>query len=141
ESVAALGNPVRVDSPLGRALLETKRIHFASLSVVNLGDDADHPSWRLLFEINADGLPDPVLSAVSDAADEWLAPIFAHAEDPSGGLLKILRRYELKAHRQPMSKTHLNFNGVQEFSVADIGRQRELAEFSRKAVERYLKDN
>jgi hypothetical protein len=128
-----------VDEPLGKALRRTNRIHFASLSVVELGDEK-RPSPRLLLEINADGLPDEVLQAVSEEAGDWLEPIFAHAEDHSGGLLETLKRYELKAHRQLLSATHLNYNGVEEFSVADIGLQHELAEFSRRAVDLYLRD-
>jgi len=134
--VCALGNPAR--GPLREALAATDRIHFCSLSVIDLGEP-ERPAHHLLLEINADGDPAGVLSLMAGAAHDWLAPLFAKARDPSGGLLETLRRYNLDDHARPWSMTHLNFCGTGEFAVADIARQAALADFARRALDHHLR--
>lgn len=131
--VADLGERARAQ------LVATGRIHFASLSVVELGEP-ERPAPHLLLEINADGTPDDALQAVAAAGSGWLAPLFGRVVGgDAADLLGLLRRYNIAAHAKPWSMTHLNFNGTPEFSVADIQRQDDLAAFAQRAIDHFLR--
>lgn len=136
--VQKVGNPVC--EKLQDALNKTDRVHFMSLNLVDLGAD-DEPAWSLLLEVNADGAPDDVLQLIATAARSWLAPIFAHAADADGALFDVLKRYNLEDHAKPWNATHLNYNGVAEFCVHEIDQQQKLGDFTRRAVDWYMRAN
>jgi Dyp-type peroxidase family len=136
--VEKLGNPVSKE--LQAALDTTGRVHFLSLNVVDLGEEGE-PAWNLLLEVNADGPVDEALSRVASAAGPWLQPIFRHVLEGGGTLFDTLMRNNLRDHAKGWNATHLNFSGVAEFSVHDIDRQQQLADFTRRAVDWYLRDN
>lgn len=137
--IEALGNPARPD--VVAALASTNIIHFASMTLVEAGEP-DTPSPHLLLELNVDGSTELALRAVTDVAGDWLAPIFAHVDAPAATpLLDILRDNVLDLQTRPWGAIGLNFNGTPEFAVADIVRQRELAQFATDALEEYLENH
>ncbi|MBB1091405.1 cytochrome P450 [Rhodopseudomonas palustris] len=137
--ITALGNPARPD--VVGALQATGLIHFASMTLIDAGTP-DQPAPHLLLELNVDGSPERAIRAVVNEAGEWLAPIFAHADERAGAALDdILRRNMLDLQTKPWGAIGLNFNGTPEFAVADIVRQRELARFTQDALEEYLENH
>ncbi len=139
EKVRSLGNPARPD--IVASLQSTNIVHFASMSVIEAGS-ADKPAPHLLLELNVDGATDAALPVVARATQEWLAPIFAYADDEAtGALAEVLRRHVLDLQTRPWNDIGLNFNGTPEFAVADIDRQAALADFAEDALEEYLEDH
>ncbi|MBI5131662.1 MAG: cytochrome P450 [Rhodopseudomonas palustris] len=137
--IAALGNPAKPE--LVAAFAATGLIHFASMTLIDAGT-ADQPAPHLLLELNADGAADAAIRAVVREAGAWLGPIFAQADAPAGtALIDILRDNTLDLQTRPWGAIGLNFNGTPEFAVADIVRQRELAQFATDALEEYLKNH
>ena len=137
--IEALGNPARPD--VVAALSATNIVHFASMTLIDAGAP-DKPSPHLLLELNVDGSPELALRAVTAAAGEWLSPIFAQVDAPAGTpLLDILRDNVLDLQTRPWGAIGLNFNGTPEFAVADIVRQRDLAQFATDALEEYLEES
>ncbi|WP_322514555.1 cytochrome P450 [Rhodopseudomonas palustris] len=137
--ITALGNPARPD--VVAALSATDIIHFASMTLIDAGTP-EQPAPHLLLELNVDGTPDGAIRAVVREAEQWLAPIFAQAEATAGAALAdILRDNMLDLQTRPWGAIGLNFNGTPEFAVADIIRQRELAQFAQDAIEDYLENH
>ncbi|UVO54917.1 Dyp-type peroxidase domain-containing protein [Sphingomonas sp. SUN039] len=139
----ALGNPAHPQA--AETLKATGLVHFASLSAIEAGPDDDTPI--LLFEINADGGQDRAIGAVAEHAFEWLAPVYAHC-NPDGSqpadaaaLAGRLRAEARNLHCYPWGSTGLHFNGTEEFSVADVARQEQLADFSRDAIAHFFAGN
>jgi Dyp-type peroxidase family len=137
--ISVLGNPARPE--IVATLQSTGIIHFASMTLIDAGDESA-PSPHLLLELNADGAVDAAIRTVVDNAGDWLAPIFAAADaEPGTPLLEVLRRYTLDLQTRPWGAIGLNFNGTPEFAVADIVRQRELAQFASDALQDYLENH
>ncbi len=135
--IAALGNPA--DRAVAASLRATGIVHFSSISVVETSAATNAP-LRLLLELSVDGPPGPAIARVAEAAQPWLGPIFAHADNPRGlPLADLLTRHALDLKTWPWGATGLDFFGTAEFPVADIARQEGLAEFARDALEHYLK--
>lgn len=138
-----LGNPARAD--VAMTLTASGLVHFASLSAIETGPDSNKAI--LLFEINADGGQDRAIAKVASAGFDWLAPIYAHCTDDgrppadAEALADILRAGALGLHTMPWGDTGLNFNGTEEFSVADIARQERLATFAREALAHFFASN
>lgn len=139
QRVRDLGNPTQAG--LSGAFKQTEVVHFASLNVADLGE-ADKPAPHLILEINADGPPELGLEKTAAAAGAWLAPILARALGVASiDLPAILKRHALSSHAKPWTMTHLNFNGREEFPVADIERQEGLAELCQRATDYFVRSH
>lgn len=142
------------------ALANTDVIHFASLNAVDLGDETT-PAPHLMLEVNGDGDPDELIDAIDRSASQWLLPLFGRAENcetepedrgkeaesretkagettenPSLG--ELLKRRKATLRARPWGTTGLCFYGLPGQSIASIQRQEELANFCRKAVDRFV---
>ncbi|WP_421936511.1 hypothetical protein [Phenylobacterium sp.] len=137
--VAELGNPG--GGELARGLKATNVIHFASLTVADLGEP-EKPVLHLLLEINADGAPEVGLKAMAVAAGRWLEPILARALNATiTDVCGVLRSYNLESHAKPWSTTHLSYNGVEELPVSDIAQQDGLARLCQRATDWYVRSH
>ena len=140
---------------LKRLLMDTGVIHFASLNVVDLGDEKE-PAPRLLMELNGDGDADSLIDAIAgEAGIEVIAgeararllSLFGSAEAgdetpgearPGQSLATLLkaRKHDLQA--RPWGTTGLCFYGLPGQSAASIKRQAELVKFCRDAVDYFV---
>ncbi len=133
--LAELGNPARADV---KAALEAANLfHFVSMSVLDFGSPAA-PKPRIVIEINADGDDKGAIDALSAALEPWLAPIIEKGTKARSSLNETLSNGELQLKTRPFGAIGLNFAGLGEFSVHDIGRQSKLADFARLAVDAHL---
>ena len=139
KDIGELRNPAGDD--IRQALDQTRIVHFASMSVIDAGDDGK-PSPCLLLELNVDGQRDEALGKLAEHSGKWLKPIFERVEDGDRMvLLDLLKRHALDLHRYPWGAIGLDFNGTPDCPVGDIARQKDLAVFTRDALADYLKDN
>jgi cytochrome P450/deferrochelatase/peroxidase EfeB len=133
----ALGNPASHDSGLGKALHDTKLVHFASLSAFDArdpDDDEAKPDPRLVFEINADGDGERAIEIIADRAGPELKPIFAQTVGGDQPLIDVLRRQRVTLSYSPWQDIGLNFNGLPDCSVSDVEMQEKVANEARAAV-------
>ena len=138
--IGALGNPAHENAGISTALTATGIVHFASMAVVDDGDE-DGKSRSLLLELNVDGPCDAALDVISAKVHHSLEEIFHRATGRNEPLRKLLGGHVLHAHRWPWGAIGLDFNGVSEFPVSDIERQAALAAFSEAALDHYLKEH
>ncbi len=141
--IEQLCNPARGD--VATTLADTGLVHFASLSAIESGPNSDEAI--LLFEINADGGQDRAIDAVAKSGFAWLAPIYSHctadgaAPRDADALADLLHDGAMTLRTRPWGETGVNFNGTEEFSVADIARQERLATFAREALAHFFASN
>ncbi|TXL82188.1 cytochrome P450 [Vineibacter terrae] len=139
DQIQALGNPARPE--IAATLTDTGLVHFASLSVIDVGD-AQAPKPHLLLELNVDGSREVALGKVAVHAGIWLEPIFQHVQDGGGvSLGELLTRHALNLQTYPWGAIGLNFNGTPDFPVADITRQDKLAAFARDAIKSHQREH
>ena len=131
-ALAALGNPA--GTAMRAALDATGLVHFCSLAVIDAGE-----SQHLAFELSLDGPCAPAFAALEAQAGALLRPVFAAAGLGEGEpFAAFMARHVVKFHGKPWGATGLNFNGLPEFSVAQVERQARFAEFTSRAVQDYL---
>ena len=136
-ALEALGNPA--PDPVKAAIEQAGTIHFISASVLEFGD-ADKPRPHLVIEINADGNDEQAISATARALTATLGAIVTEATQVAS-LENALHRYKIDLETRPFGAIGLNFPGLGEFSVRDIDRQSQLANFSKDAVGFYLQSH
>lgn len=142
--IKALGNPARPDTPIGKAFSGTGIVHFASMSAIDAAHPEDpdaKPDYRLLLELNVDGKVEPALTRLAQdpVIGVELGKIFACVKDSNGASLEaLLRRHTIDLHFLPWGPIGLNFNGTPDCPVDDIAQQKELADFTREAIDHYL---
>ncbi len=137
--ISALGNPA--EGKVAAAFTATGVVHFASLSVADLGSPSA-PAPYVLLELNADGDPGEAIKRVARDVGEWLGPIFDDTERGcSPTLAAALEAQAAEPGCNPWGNTGLNFNGMPGLLVADIARQEKLAAFSQTALDHYLEQN
>jgi cytochrome P450/deferrochelatase/peroxidase EfeB len=137
--IAALGNPAT--QGLCAMLDATSIVHFASLAVIEAGDDKE-PTPYLLLELNCDGPQDTAIEtivAADTAAGGKLLSVFQNtlmAKDEP--LVDVLKAYALNLQTRPWGAIGLNFNGTPEFPVVNIEAHQKLSEFARDALDYFL---
>ena len=140
--IEALGNPARLNSEMGKALVKTGVVHFASMSAFDAADPNDkqaEPDPRLVIELNIDGDPNQALRKIAIEAGPQLEPIFRCVKENEGvSLIDLLQRHRTNLHFMPWGATGLEFNGTPDCPVDDIERQNALATFARDALGHYL---
>ena len=122
---------------LQQSLDATGIVHFASLSVIEAGDDTDSKPY-LLLELNVDGARDVAIRTVAAHTQDHLGKIFNHTPPDGSTLAEKFATYALDLQTRPWGATGLNFNGTPEFAVDDIEMQDRLAKFARKALDFYI---
>jgi cytochrome P450/deferrochelatase/peroxidase EfeB len=141
DALDAIGNPASVE--LAAALDRTGCIQFASLNVIERGDD--EPSGFLIVEINGDGSEGHVLDQFATAAEAWLAPVLtmcAPADNPPAtahAMARLMQRHVLDLRQRPWDTMGLHFDGLADMSVADIERQANLAEWALTQIDMRMK--
>src|SRR6266436_3117398 len=133
--IVRLGNPAEL--PMRKMLDETGIVHFASLSVIELGD-ATRPAPHYLLELSVDGPKEAALAKIVDndaTSERHLASIFTNTPMGETALLDILNTYALDLKTRPWGDIGLNFNGTPEFCVANIDMQRALAAFAKDVLD------
>jgi Dyp-type peroxidase family len=138
EQLNRLGNPA--NSRLTQILHQTNIIHFASLSLINAGNDQE-PAYHLLLELNADGSQQAAIDTFATACHAALDPIFQHTAGGHLGLRSVLQNYALDVRPRPWGAIGLNYNGNPELSVPDIHMQASLAELARDALDLFMRDH
>lgn len=137
DALDAIGNPVTSD--LAAALDRTGCIQFASMNVIERGDD--EAGGFLIVEINGDGSEAYALDQFATAAEAWLAPVLAMcvpADNPplsAQDMARLLRRHVLDLRQRPWGTMGLHFDGLADMSVADIKRQDNLARWAREQID------
>jgi cytochrome P450/deferrochelatase/peroxidase EfeB len=136
--IAALGNPA--GRSMKDMLDETGIVHFASLSLVELGTAAQ-AAPHLLLELNIDGPKDAAIHAIAraDSAGKTLERIFRATPAGRLPLADVLSTYALDLQTRPWGDTGLNFNGTPEFSVADMEIQAALSVFAADTIGYFLR--
>jgi Dyp-type peroxidase family len=137
EAVAQLIEELERNGELKQSLDATGIVHFASLSVIEAGDDKESKPY-LLLELNVDGTKDAAIQRVAASTLDQLGPIFDHTPDDGSTLAEKFASYALDLKTRPWGATGLDFNGTPEFPVADIEMQECLARFSRRALKLYI---
>jgi Dyp-type peroxidase family len=122
---------------LKKSLDATGIVHFASLSVIEAGDDKESKPY-LLLELNVDGTRDAAIQTVAAHTQDQLGKIFDHTPPDGSTLAEKFATYALDLETRPWGATGLNFNGTPEFAVDDIEMQDRLAKFARKALDFYI---
>ncbi|MDE2577200.1 MAG: cytochrome P450 [Hyphomicrobiales bacterium] len=135
EKIVSLGNPAK--QPMRAALDRLGIIHYASLSVVDVGA-SDAPVNALLMEIVGDGPEDKIIPAFAAATQDHIGDIFRYLA-PDTPLSEALARHSLSLQTRPWGVTGLNFQGTGEFSVYEIEQQAALAEAARVALDEFQK--
>ncbi len=151
----ALGNPAA--PTIANALNGTRRVHFASMSVVEGETDLKDPSKRepsqLLLELVLDGPSESAIDAVIAAAGELLLPVFKtacgvqekrdlpnffanHTVELGAGFGGM---YRLLSKSNPAGTTGLNFNGTPGQSVDTILKDSCVEQAVQNSVSAYLK--
>ncbi|MFB9268384.1 cytochrome P450 [Bradyrhizobium erythrophlei] len=135
--IAELGNPSA--RPMRGMLDETGIVHFASLSMIDAGDDGK-AAPHLLLELNVDGSTEAAIQkiAAADRASRTLHSIFRNTPKGKAALAEILNSYVRDLRTRPWGVTGINFNGTPEFSVPDIAMQESLSTFARDALDLFL---
>lgn len=122
------------------ALDDIGLVHFLSLTATSLplGDTAKDRKKVCLLEINLDGPADIGTEKVLAAIGTSLRALLEEAGlSISGEVSAALAPYRVKMHGRPWGATSLNFHGLPSLSVRDIAAERDLAAFSRKAINSY----
>jgi len=115
--------------------------HFASMSVVGLGED-DKRDQTLLIELNLDGAPAQALAGLTGEAASTIEDAVRLADGAyKGPLAAYLAERALDLRARPWGCTGLNFNGTREFSVREIDQQARLADVTRRALDQYLRSH
>lgn len=139
QQIAQLGNPAQ--GTVKKMLDQTGIVHFASLSLIEAGDEKN-PAPHLLLEMSVDGTRDSAINILAGAAQGTaLEAIFQHTPLGAAGLEKVLTRYALDLKTRPWGAIGLNYAGTSEFSVADIKMHDDLARFARDALQSFLGDH
>jgi Dyp-type peroxidase family len=137
--IAALDNPA--EPGMRRMLDETGIVHFASLSVIEAGDEK-HPAPHLLLEMNVDGSREAAFEVLANcAAGRRLEAIFKNTPMGEVPLDEVLNHYALDLQTRPWGATGLNFAGTSEFPVADIDLQDQLAAFAKAGLKSFMRDH
>jgi Dyp-type peroxidase family len=142
EALDRIGNPACAD--FAKALDETGCISLMSINVIER--EAGSAESILLFEINGDGDETRLLHIFANAVSPWIGPVLAHCtpdgDEPSSpeAMATLLKEGIQHLHRKPWGATGLHYDGLSEFSVADIDRQQRLGRAARELVESYLKN-
>ena len=124
EKIGALQNPARPD--IASALDTLGLVHFASLNVFTAS--SGH-GGHLVLEFSGDGAQDMLLAQLANSIGEWLAPVFAMAEDfsPSPGLAAYWRSKTVIMGQGYFSSAGLVFTGTPGMSVLRIRSESQLA--------------
>ena len=131
-AILALGNPA--GEAMRAAMDRTGLVHFCSLAVIDGG-----ASHHLAFELSLDGTVAAGLAAIDQHAGDLLRPVFTLAGMRGDeAMAPFLMRHVVTLHGKPWGATGLNFNGLPEFSVRQIERQADFADFSERVVQDYL---
>jgi deferrochelatase/peroxidase EfeB len=138
--IARLKNPAPLDSPIGKALTKTGLVHFASMSTIDAGSPGS-PKLFLLLELNADGDADAALNEIVPAIEPYIGDIFSVACPSMTSLRRLLGNSILKFTFSPTGATGLEFDGTGEFTVRAIQQQKDLADFTRTALEYYTREH
>lgn len=138
ETVTQLIADLEKAGELAQSLEDTGIVHFASLSVIEAGDDKEPKPW-LLLELNVDGTRESAIRSVTACAHRQLGPVFDHTPLGGSALADTLSSYALELKTRPWGATGLNFNGTPEFPVADIEMQQRLAKFTREALTYFIR--
>ncbi|MEL7278284.1 MAG: hypothetical protein AAGK98_17565 [Pseudomonadota bacterium] len=131
---AEFTNPASGDSRAAFDAVET--IHTASMTLANLSAKGkDRPT--LLLELNGDGEEADVLDAVSGGeAAEVLRPLLTACGLITGvSIRRFLDRHVLRLKARPSRTMGLTFNGVPQFSTAQIDEERALASHCQTRLE------
>ncbi len=153
----ALGNPAL--PAIARALDGTRRVHFASMSVIrgeqDRADASKHEPSQLLFELVVDGSSGSAIDAIVEAAGEMLLPVFRIAcgvretsDLPAffeGHNVELVPgfggMYRLLAKTAPAGTTGLNFNGTPGQPVDKILKDVAVEQAVRSSIADFLKAN
>lgn len=112
---------------LAKALDQCNVVHFASFNVLQLGRRGKERP-HLLVELNVDGNSEVALDRIWANAGSILEPAISRYIEENTKLRNLISRYMAQPSRWPWRDVGLNFVGTGEFSIAQIERERRLAE-------------
>ena len=156
-AIVSLGNPA--NGEIGRALDGTNRVHFASLSAVNIkrnGSEAEldrsasgiayfeQDVSHLYFELNVDGPAESAIDAIVERAGHLLLPVFGMACDVGTvqQLSVLLKANVVKFARfSPFSRRTLEFSGTPGHPVSEIEQEYCIEQRARASLDKVLRQN
>ena len=132
ERIAKLGRPA--EPVIRDALDSTDILHFASIHPQESERGLD-----IIIELNCDGTADEAIRVIADAADDQLKELFQHTHyDPDHSLANFMLAHKVEIHGKIWGATGLKYNGLGEFSVARIEKQRRFADFAGRTMRDFV---
>ncbi|MEQ6203377.1 cytochrome [Sulfitobacter sp. HNIBRBA2951] len=132
---------IPVDGRLKHALCDTGIVHFASLNLIDLGEE-DAPEFAILVDFAVDGPAEQALARINDHAHALLDPLVVHLETKDAARSKAIKSFgetpsfaalvlgNMEVFQtRPYGSIGLNFVGTGEFSVAQIAQEHALYEW------------
>ncbi len=131
-NLSQLGHPA--DKAIQVALDKTDIVHFASLSSI-----ATEKGLKLAFELSVDGEAADALSKISVIAHDYLRPAFEMAGlTDEENLYDFMIARIVNLHLKPWGATGINYNGLSEFPILKVKKQRRFSEFAGRVLRNYV---
>lgn len=130
--IAALGRPAE---PVIRGALDgTDILHFASIHPQESERGLD-----IIIELNCDGAAEDAIRIIAAAAADQLKTLFRHTHyDPKHSLANFMLAHKVDIHGKLWGATGLMYNGLGEFPVKRVEKQRRFADFAGRAMRDFV---